>query len=76
MDCLPDIYRQSLSFGKQSVVWTGLSSGHLVLRGDFLPSACHEGGLEAVLLAAGGRRVRVERRWAEGLDGEYAFSWE
>jgi uncharacterized protein (TIGR02265 family) len=75
MQSVPDIYRHSLSFGEQSVVWTGQSRGRFVLRGDLLPSACHEGVLEALLESAGGRRVRVSREWVDGLDGEYAFSW-
>jgi uncharacterized protein (TIGR02265 family) len=75
MQSVPDIYRHSLSFGEQSVVWTGQSQGRFVLRGDLLPSACHEGVLEALLESAGGRRVRVSREWVRGLDGEYAFSW-
>ncbi len=76
VDTAPDIYRHSMSFGEQEVVWTGPSSGRFRLRGDFLPSVCHEGVLEALIHVAGGRRVRVEREWALGLDGEYCFSWE
>ncbi|MGZ3457493.1 MAG: TIGR02265 family protein, partial [Archangium sp.] len=59
-----------------AVTWTGPTSGCVVRRGDFLPAAYHEGALEHLLRAMGGRRVRVERRWVRGLDGEYAFSWE
>lgn len=76
VDTAPDIYRHSMSFGEHEVVWTGLSSGRFLLRGDFLPSVCHEGVLEALIRVAGGRRVRVKREWAHGLDGEYRFSWE
>jgi uncharacterized protein (TIGR02265 family) len=76
VDTAPDIYRHSMSFGEQEVVWTGPSSGRFRLRGDFLPSVCHEGVLEALIRVAGGRRVRVEREWTHGLDGEYRFSWE
>ncbi|HEX8818512.1 MAG TPA: TIGR02265 family protein [Archangium sp.] len=76
LETAPDIYRQSMSFGEQVVVWTGPRSGRFVLRGDFLPAVCHEGVLEALIQAAGGRRARVEREWANGLDGEYRFSWE
>ncbi|HEX8436345.1 TIGR02265 family protein [Archangium sp.] len=76
MDTVPDLYRQSWSFGAREVVWTGPSSGRVRLHGDLLPSACHEGVLEALLRAAGGRGVRVAREWTHGLDGEYAFSWE
>ncbi|QRN97953.1 DUF2378 family protein [Archangium violaceum] len=75
MESMPDMYRHSLSFGEQWVVWTGQSRGRFVLRGDFLPSACHEGVLEAMLESSGGRRVRVSREWTHELDGEYAFSW-
>ncbi len=76
VDTAPDIYRHSMSFGEQEVVWTGPSSGRFRLRGDFLPSVCHEGVLEALIRVAGGRGVRVERAWAHGLEGEYRFSWE
>jgi uncharacterized protein (TIGR02265 family) len=76
MDTVPDIYRQSLSFGAREVVWTGPTSGRVRLRGDLLPWACHEGALEALLRAAGARGVRVEREWVRGLDAEYAFSWQ
>ena len=75
MDSVPDIYRQSTSFGEYEVVWTGPSSGRLLLRGDLLPGACHEGVLESLLRSAGGRGVRVLRQWERGLDGEYTFSW-
>jgi uncharacterized protein (TIGR02265 family) len=76
METAPHIYQQSLSFGVREVVWTGPSCGRVRLWGDLLPSACNEGALEALLHAAGGRGVRVEREWTEGLDAEYAFSWE
>jgi uncharacterized protein (TIGR02265 family) len=75
MQSVPDMYRHSLSFGEQSVVWTGQSRGRFLLKGDLLPSACHEGVLAALLESAGGRRVRVSREWVHGLDGEYEFSW-
>ncbi|WP_257462553.1 DUF2378 family protein [Archangium lipolyticum] len=75
MESVPDMYRHSLSFGEQSVVWTGQSQGRFVVKGDFLPSACHEGVLEGLLESSGGRRVRVSREWVHELDGEYAFSW-
>jgi uncharacterized protein (TIGR02265 family) len=76
MDMAPQLYRQISSFGERTVAWTGRRSGRFLLRGDLLPAACHEGALEAFIQAAGGREVRVVRRWVEGLDGEYAFSWE
>jgi uncharacterized protein (TIGR02265 family) len=76
VDTVPDIYRHSMSFGEQQVVWTGPSSGRFRLRGDLLPAACHEGVLEALIRVAGGHRVRVAREWTHGLDGEYRFSWE
>jgi uncharacterized protein (TIGR02265 family) len=76
MNSAPDIYRQSMSFGVREVVWTGPTRGRVRLHGDLLPSACHEGVLEALLQAAGGRGVRVAREWTQGLDAEYAFSWE
>lgn len=76
VDTAPQLYRQSASFGQHAVVWTGPGRGRFLLKGDLWPAACHEGALEAYLQAAGGRRVRVERQWVEGLDGEYAFSWE
>lgn len=76
VDMAPQLYRQLSSFGEQSVMWTGRNSGWLLLRGDLLPAACHEGALEAFIQAAGGRKVRVERRRVEGLEGEYVFSWE
>jgi uncharacterized protein (TIGR02265 family) len=75
MESVPDMYRHSLSFGAQTVVWTGPGRGRFVLRGDLLPSACHEGVLEALLESAGARGVRVSRERVDGLDGEYAFSW-
>lgn len=76
VDSAPQLYRQSASFGEHAVVWTGPGRGRFLHKGDLLPAACHEGALEAFLQAAGGRRVRVERQWVDGLDGEYAFSWE
>ena len=76
MESAPDIHRQTMSFGAVSVEWTGLSSGLVVRRGDFLPAACQEGALEALLGATGGRRVWVKREWVDGLDGGFAFAWE
>ncbi len=76
VDMAPQLYRQLSNFGEQTVVWTGRSSGRLLLRGDLLPAACHEGALEAFIHAVGGRQVRVECRRVEGQEGEYAFSWE
>lgn len=76
MESAPDIYRQMLGFGEVSVTFTGPSCGRLTLRGDFLPAACHEGALEHLLSSMGGQGAKVERRWVDGLDGEYAFSWE
>jgi uncharacterized protein (TIGR02265 family) len=76
LESAPDIYRQMLGFGEVSVTFTGPSQGRLMLRGDYLPAACHEGALEHLLHAMGGRGVKVERQWVKGLDGEYAFSWE
>jgi uncharacterized protein (TIGR02265 family) len=76
MESAPDIHRQTMSFGKLSVEWTGLSSGRVVKRGDFLPAACQEGALEELLCATGGRRVWVRREWVDGLDGGFAFAWE
>ncbi|AKI98483.1 uncharacterized protein (TIGR02265 family) [Archangium gephyra] len=76
MESAPDIHRQTRSFGKLSVEWTGLSSGRVVSRGDFLPAACQEGVLEELLCATGGRRAWVKREWVDGLDGGFAFAWE
>lgn len=76
LESAPDIYRQMLGFGEVSVTFTGPSRGLVVLRGDYLPAACHEGALEHLLHAMGGRGVKVERQWVKGLDGQYAFSWE
>lgn len=76
VDVAPQLYRQSASFGEHAVVWTGPGRGRFMLKGDLWPAACHEGALEALLQVAGGQRVRVEREWVEGLDGEYTFSWE
>lgn len=76
MESAPDIHRQTMSFGELSVEWTGLSSGRVVRRGDFLPAACQEGALEELLCATGGRRVWVKREWVDGLDGGFAFAWE
>ena len=76
MESAPDIHRQTMSFGALSVEWTGLSSGRVVRRGDFLPAACQEGALEGLLRATGGRRVWVKREWVDGLDGGFAFAWE
>jgi uncharacterized protein (TIGR02265 family) len=76
MESAPDIYRQTMSFGALSVEWTGLSSGRVVRRGDFLPAACQQGVLENLLCATVGRRAWVRREWVDGLDGGFAFAWE
>lgn len=75
MESAPDIHRQTMSFGELSVEWTGLSSGRVVMRGDFLPAACQEGALEGLLRATAGRGVWVRREWVDGLDGGFAFAW-
>jgi uncharacterized protein (TIGR02265 family) len=76
LSSLPSAYGVSVSFGEQSVVWTGPRSGRFVLKRDFMPVFFHEGVLEAVLERSGARGVEVRGGWMDGLDSECEFSWQ
>jgi uncharacterized protein (TIGR02265 family) len=73
---LPSAYQVGLSFGTQSLVWTGLTSGRYILQRDFIPLPSHEGVVAALLETGNARDVKVRGRRTTGfLDSEYEFSW-
>jgi uncharacterized protein (TIGR02265 family) len=76
MDTLPLAYQVSLSFGTQTLEWTGSTSGRYTLQRDFIPLPSHEGVLAALLETGGAQDVKVHGRRTSGLlDSTYAFSW-
>jgi uncharacterized protein (TIGR02265 family) len=73
---VPWAYQAGMSFGTQSLVWTGLTSGRYILHRDFIPLPSHEGVLAALLEVGNAQDVKVRGRRTSGLlDSEYAFSW-
>jgi uncharacterized protein (TIGR02265 family) len=73
---MPSAYQVGMSFGKQSFVWTRLTSGRYILHRDFIPLPSHEGVLTALLEVGNARDVKV-RGWRTSglLDSAYEFSW-
>ncbi|MBJ6766093.1 DUF2378 family protein [Myxococcaceae bacterium JPH2] len=73
---LPSGYRAAVSYGERSVEWTGERMGRFVMKRDFMPPSYHEGVLQAVIEAQGGRAVQVRGRQTGALDTEYELSWQ
>jgi uncharacterized protein (TIGR02265 family) len=73
---LPASYRAAVSYGERTLTWTGDTSGHFVIKHDFMPHAYHEGILQGALESAGARNIQVRGRSTGPLDSEYDFSWE
>jgi uncharacterized protein (TIGR02265 family) len=72
---LPSAYRVSMSYGQHSLVWTGPTSGRLIMKREFMPHPVHAGVVATILEAGGARTVRVESRQTGPLDCECDFSW-
>ncbi|NVJ02574.1 DUF2378 family protein [Myxococcus sp. AM009] len=68
-------YRAAVSYGERAVKWTGDTSGIFTMKRDFMPPAYHEGTLQAVIEAVGGKQVQVHGRQTGPLDTEYTLSW-
>ncbi|ATB51403.1 DUF2378 family protein [Corallococcus macrosporus] len=69
-------YRAAVSYGERGVKWTGDTSGIFMMKRDFMPPAYHEGTLQAVIEAVGGKQVQVHGRQTGPLDTEYTLSWQ
>ncbi|AEI63845.1 DUF2378 family protein [Corallococcus macrosporus] len=69
-------YRAAVSYGERGVKWTGDTSGIFTMKRDFMPPAYHEGTLQAVIEAVGGKQVQVHGRQTGPLDTEYTLSWQ
>lgn len=77
LNSIPSLYRASVSYGTQSVEWTGPKSGRVILKREFMPHAFHEGLVDLLLEMAGASGVRrVKSRQTGRLDIECEFSWE
>jgi uncharacterized protein (TIGR02265 family) len=72
---LPSVYRAAVSYGERSVVWTGPTSGRILMRREFMPYPFHEGLLAGVLEVGKVREARVLGRQLSTLDSEYDISW-
>lgn len=72
---LPSAYRVSLSYGQHSIVWTGPTSGRLVMKREFMPHPVHAGVVATLLEAGGAREVKVKSHQTGPLDCECEFSW-
>ncbi|AKQ70263.1 hypothetical protein A176_007175 [Myxococcus hansupus] len=69
-------YRAAVSYGERGVKWTGDTTGVFTMKRDFMPPAYHEGTLQAVIEAVGGKQVQVQGRQTGTLDTEYTLSWQ
>ncbi|NMO20472.1 DUF2378 family protein [Pyxidicoccus fallax] len=69
-------YRAAVSYGERGVNWTGEKSGVFFMKRDFMPPPYHEGTLQAVIEAVGGKQVQVHGRQTGPLDTEYTLSWQ
>ena len=69
-------YRAAVSYGERGVSWTGDKSGIFTMKRDFMPPAYHEGTLQAVIEAVGGKQVQVHGKQTGPLDTEYTLSWQ
>ncbi|MFY1830744.1 DUF2378 family protein [Myxococcus fulvus] len=69
-------YKAAVSYGERGVTWTGDTSGVFSMKRDFMTPAYHEGVLQAVIEAVGGKQVRVSGRKTGPLDAEYTLSWQ
>jgi len=68
-------YRAAVSYGERGVRWTGETSGVFTMKRDFMTPEYHEGVLQAVIEAVGGKDVRVSGQKTGPLDAEYVLSW-
>lgn len=69
-------YRAAVSYGERGVKWTGDTSGVFTMKRDFMTPAYHEGVLQAVIEAVGGKQVQVHGKKTGPLDSEYSLSWQ
>ncbi|WP_407667076.1 DUF2378 family protein [Myxococcus guangdongensis] len=69
-------YKAAVSYGERGVTWTGDTSGVFTMKRDFMTPAYHEGVLQAVIEAVGGKQVRVSGKKTGPLDAEYTLSWQ
>jgi uncharacterized protein (TIGR02265 family) len=76
MSGVQTIYRMAASYGERKVEWRGPTSGHLLMRRNFLPVEYHEGVLEQLLTHFAVRNVKVRGQQTAPLDSVYDFSWE
>ncbi|MCP3165734.1 DUF2378 family protein [Myxococcus qinghaiensis] len=69
-------YRAAVSYGERGVKWTSETSGVFTMKRDFMTPAYHEGVLQAVIEAMGGKQVHVSGKKTGPLDAEYTLSWQ
>jgi uncharacterized protein (TIGR02265 family) len=75
MNSLASGYKTAVSYGTRTVTWSGSTSCTFAMRRDFMPPPYHEGVITQVLLAVGGKDVKVEGRAMGPLDTDYEISW-
>lgn len=75
MNSLASGYKTAVSYGTRTVSWLGPTRCVFAMRRDFMPHPYHEGVLQQVLTAVGGKQVQVRGVRVGVLDTDYECSW-
>jgi uncharacterized protein (TIGR02265 family) len=75
LDCLPVVYRVSLSFGGYELTWVAPAHARFGVKRTFIPYPFHEGVLLELIEKTNVHRLRVRGRQIDPLDSEYEISW-
>jgi uncharacterized protein (TIGR02265 family) len=75
MNSLASGYKTAVSYGTRTVTWSGPTRCVFGMRRDFMPHPYHEGVLQQVLTAVGGKQVHVRGQRVGVLDTDYDCSW-
>jgi uncharacterized protein (TIGR02265 family) len=76
LSSMQTFYRMTANYGERSVVWSGPSSGRVVMRNCYMPLTYHEGVLQESIEQFGTKAVRVRGQWVGPLDSTFDISWE
>ena len=75
MNSLSSGYKTAVSYGTRLVTWSSATRCVFSMRRDFMPHPYHEGVLQQVLSAVGGKQVQVRGLRVGLLDTDYECSW-
>ena len=75
LDCLPVVYRVSLSFGMYELSWVAPAHARFRVKRTFIPYPFHEGVLLELIEKVQVYRAKVQGRQTDVLDSEYEISW-